>query len=187
MNKEAKAVALAGLTLLIYALTGLLRDGALIFPFPLNEFVYLVVAFRFLFWHHKKGALPWLFAISSLAAVFGTVFLWEILLSTEQLQYFFGYTVVDWARLTSEVFLIAAGFYFVGAYKKWYFKALFVLGLATYSYGFIVNDLDFRCLGLIALLISVIIKPVRQPFHLLWILLFLLEGSEWLTFVLARL
>lgn len=185
MNKEGKAVALAGLTLLIYALSVFFRSGALIFPFPLNEFVFMVVAFRFLFWHPRKGALPYLFAFSSVAGVLGTYFLWETILSFEQMQIFFGYTVIDWARFISEVFLVVAAAYFIGAYKKWYLKGLFVLGLGVYIYGFIFNNLDFRCLGLLAMVVPSIWQPIKQPFHLLWVLLFMLEASEWLTFVLA--
>lgn len=184
MNREARTIAIAGLTLFLFALMGYLKDGAIIFPFPLNEFIFCIVAIGFTFWHYKKGALPYLFLGSAITAVLGTVFFWELVLSAWELENFLGYTVVDWSRLASKVFLVAAAFYFIGSFRHWYTKTIFAFGLGIYLWGFVFPDLKYMFTGLLIMVITTSIKPVRQPFHLFWVLLLLLEGSKWLTFLL---
>ena len=54
MTKEVRVLFLTALTLSVYAVSIYLNQGALIFPFPLNELILLVVAIQFAFWHHNK-------------------------------------------------------------------------------------------------------------------------------------
>lgn len=181
MTKESRAVAIAALTLFMFALYGFLKDGSVIFPFPLNEFIFLVVSFQFLIWHYKRGWLPVLFVISGIAGVLGTQFLWEIIYPARELEIFMGYSIVDWARLISKVFLFATALHFVKAHKQWYYKAFFVIGVLIQGYGVVMNDLNFLVIGLLIVLLSNSIKPVLQPFQWIWTLAFILEGSKWLT------
>ena len=185
MSKESRTVALSGLTLLIFALIGFLKDGSVIFPFPLNEFIYLAVVAQFVYWHYKRGALPYFFLFSSITAVVGTEFFWEIFLPHHELEVFMGYSLVHWCRLLSKVFLVIAGIFFVRSLKEWYYKTGFIAGLGILCYGVIFNDLRFLVVGLIVIFIVNSLKAVEKPFHLIWTLLLILEGSKWLSFLLA--
>ncbi len=183
MSKESRAVAIAGLTLFLFALMGFLKDEVIIFPFPLNEIVFAVVATSFTFWHYKKGILPYFFLLTGIIGVIGTPFFWELFLSAPSLEHFFlDYTVVDWSRLISKIFLLAAGIHFIAAYRVWYTKTIFAFGLGVYLSGFVLMDLTYMISGLFVIVLITSIRPVRQPFQWLWVLLFLLEGTKWITF-----
>lgn len=184
MNRESRSIAIAGLALFLFALMGYMKDGVVIFPFPLNEFIFCITAAVFTFWNYKQGALPYLFLGAAITGVLGTVFFWEIVLSGPELEKFVGYTVVDWCRLSSKVFLVAAAFYFITSFRHWYTKTIFSFGLGIYLWGFVFTDLKYMFSGLLIMVIMTSIKPVRQPFHLLWVLLLLLEGSKWMTILL---
>lgn len=185
MSKESRTVALSGLTLLIFALIGFLKDGSIIFPFPLNEIIFLIVVVQFVYWHYKKGALPYYFLLSAITGVIGTQFFWEIFMPHQQLEVFMGYSLVHWCRLLSKVFLLIAGIYFINSLKEWYFKVGFTAGLILISFGVISNDHKFLVIGLLAIFIINSLKAVHKPFHLIWTLLLILEGSKWLSFLLA--
>ena len=186
MTRESRLIALSGLTIFLFALMGFLKDGSIIFPFPLNDFIFLIVSFQYMIWHYKRKGLPYLFVLSGIAGVIGTKFLWETFLSVQELEIFYGYSVVDWARLLSKVFLFATGIYFIRAHREWYFKGLFAIGMIIYGYGFVVTDHNYQVIGLLSILLSNSIKPVHKPFHWLWTLLLILEGSKWLSLVILN-
>lgn len=185
MTREGRAITLAGLTFFMFALSILLTNGGFVFPYPLNEFVLLIVSSLFLLWHPRKGALPYLFFFSALAGVMASKFLWEIVFSLEQLEEFYSYTVVDWALLTSGVFLLAAMLVFLTSYREWYLKALVALCTGVYVWAFITNELKLYCLAFLGFVIVGTLKPVRKPFHLIWILYFVLYAMKWITPFLA--
>lgn len=182
MNREERAVALAGLTFFMFGLSILMKDGSFVVPFPLNEFALLVVSFLFMIWHPRKGALPYLYFGSALAGVLGSLVFWETVMSMETLISFYeDYTVIDLARLTQGVFLVAAMFVFFASYRQWYFKAVILAAIGLYGYGFVINHANFLLLSFIVLMVLNILKPVRQPFHLMWVLYFLLFGMQWVS------
>lgn len=181
MTREGRTVAIAGLTFFMFALSIFMEHGAFVFPFPLNEFVLLVVSFLFTIWHPRKGGLPYLFLASALASVFGTQFLWEIVFSLPELEQFMSYTVVDWARLMASLFLIAAMLVFLNSYRKWYFKTIVLFCSGFYIWGLISNRLDVQCLAFLGLALLGSIRPISRPFHLIWVLYFLLFGMKWMT------
>lgn len=181
MIKEAKTVAIASMILLLFALMTLFSQGGLVFPFPLNETIFFVVATRFLLWHPKKKAVPYLFFVSSIFAVLGAEFFWEIFMSAERLYEFYQYPVTDWSRLLSLVFLVWASIYFLRSAKIWYAVTLLTLGVATYVFGMVINTIHLQIIGLGIIVGSNILRPVLPPFHLIWVLLFVLKGTEWFT------
>jgi len=182
MNREERAVALAGLTFFMFGLSVLLKDGSFVVPFPLNEFALLIVSFLFMIWHPKKGALPYLSFGSALAGVLGSLVFWETVMSMEHLVSFYeNYTVIDLARLTQGLFLVATMFVFFASYREWYFKTIILVAIAIYSYGFVFNFPNFMLLAFIILMVSNILKPVRKPFQLIWVLYFLLLGMQWVS------
>jgi len=182
MNREERAVALAGLTFFMFGLLIFLKDGSFVSPFPLNEFAVLAVSFLFMIWHPKKGALPYLFFVSAISGVLGSLVFWETVMSAPDLYKFYqNYTVIDLARFAQGVFLIACMFLFFAAYREWYFKLLVLIAIAVYLWGFIPFKIDFMLLAFILLMVLGILKPIKKPFHLMWVLHFLLFGMTWVT------
>ncbi|MDB3906216.1 hypothetical protein N9355_01970 [Crocinitomicaceae bacterium] len=182
MNREERAVALAGLTFFMFGLSIFLDKGSFVVPFPLNEFALLIVSFLFLIWHPKKGALPYLYFGSTLAGVLGSLVFWETVMSMENLSNFYrNYTVIDLAKLTQAIFLVATMFVFFATYREWYFKAIVLTAIGIYSYGFVAYHPNFMLLAFIFLMVTNILKPVRKPFHLMWVLYFLLFGMQWVS------
>lgn len=182
MNREERAVALAGLTFFMFGLSVLLKDGAFVVPFPLNEFALLIVSFLFMIWHPKKGALPYLYFGSALAGVLGSKVFWETVLSMENLITFYeDYTVVDLANLTQGVLLVSAMIVYFISYREWYFKMVILTAIVLYGYGFVVGIPNYMLLSFIVLMVLNILKPVRQPFQLMWVLYFLLFAMQWVS------
>jgi len=181
MSKEERAVTLAVLTFFMFALSIFLTDGSFIFPFPLNEFAILLVSFLFVLWHPKKGVLPYLFLISAIAGMLSSRFFWEIFFSFQKLETFLNYTVIDWAKLTSGAFLLAAMLLFVLKYREWYFKVLAIVFSGLFVYAFIFHRIDLYCIAFLGFVILGVLRSVHKPFHLLWVLYFVLFGLEWLT------
>lgn len=184
MTRESRTIALACLTLIVFATVSFLKDGSIIFPFPINVFIYFAVSVQFLIWHYKRGWLPVLFVISSLFGFLGTMFFWEIVLSHEQLEIFYGYTFVDWSLILSQLFLIIAGIIFIRKHTKNFYRVIFAIGLIIQTYGIVTDDIRLQVVGLGVLLLLNSLKPVQQPFQWIWTLLFVLDFSEWLTYTL---
>lgn len=186
MNREERAVALSGLTFFMFGASILLTKGAFIVPFPLNEFALLAVSFLFLIWNPRKGPLPYLFFISAVSGVLGSIVFWETVMSAPDLLKFYQeYTVIDLARFAQGVFLIVCMFLFFAAYREWYFKMLVLLAIAIYIWGFIPYSIDFMLLAFLLLMLLGILKPIKKPFHLMWVLHFLLFGMTWATIYFA--
>lgn len=182
MNREERAVAISGLIFFMFGLSIFLKDGSFVVPFPLNEFALLIVSFLFMIWHPKKGALPYLFFISALSGVLGSMVFWETVMSGADLVKFYqDYTVIDLARLSQGVFLVVSMYLFFSAYREWYFKAMIVLAIAMYIWGFIPHSVHYMALSFLVLMLVGILKPMKKPFHLMWVLHFLLFAMAWIT------
>lgn len=182
MNREERAVAVAGLTFFLFGLSIFLSDGSFVSPWPLNEFLIFVVSFLFVIWRPRGGSLPYLLFASALSGVLGSQVFWETVFSIRQLdQFLLDYTVVDWARFVSAIFLVIAMIVYLSAYRKWYWKSVVAIATGLYAYGFVLDDLNFLLGAFFLLTILGTIRPMRQPFHLIWVLYFLLFVMKWLT------
>lgn len=182
MNREERAVAITSLTFFMFGLSIFLSEGSFVVPFPLNEFALLIVSFLFMVWHPKKGALPYLFFGSAVAGVLTSKVLWESLLSNQDLYEFFeDYTVINLAYLTQAVLLVSSMFFFLAAFREWYFKTIVFVAIAIFGYGFMIYNANFMLVAFIILMVVNILKPTRKPFHLMWVLYFLLNGLAWVT------
>lgn len=181
MTREERAVAIAGLTFFMFALSIYTSDGSFVFPFPLNEFAVFVVAFLFMVWNSRKGSLPYLFFFSALAGVLGSPVFWETVLSVTEFEHFLDYTIIDWSRLSAALFLVVAMFVFLSAYKKWYLKGLIAIAIGLYTYGFVFDLLNYMLVAFLLLTVIGVIRPIRKPFQLMWVLYFVLLSMKWLT------
>jgi hypothetical protein len=185
MSKESRSVFLAGLTLVTFALIGYFKDGGIVFPFPLNEFIFFFVIVQFTFWHYKKGILPVIFLLSAILGIASNLFMWEIFLSPESLDSFIRYPWVHWFYLLFIIGLVTASILHIAKQRQLLAIAIHVAGTCAIGYGMYFGETHIKTIGFGAIVLSTQIQPVHKPFHLLWILLLILSASESLTYLLS--
>ena len=192
MTRESRLLYLTGLTLFLFAGFGYLKDGALVFPFPLNPFIFFIVVFQFTWWHYKRGLPIFLFLFTALSGVLAQPFLWEVILSLDSLQEFVKIPLIFWFQFFNAAGIVASAIYLLNRQKNHFTALLTTAGILLYAFGFYFNytasevtNVTFEFIGFTLIALSVLIRPTYQPFHLLWILLLILEISEWLSWALA--
>lgn len=192
MTKESRLLFLTGLTLFLFAGIGYFTNGSLIFPFPLNPFIFFIVVFQFTWWHYKRGLPIFLFLFTALTGVLSQPFFWEVVISLDSLQEFSKIPVMVWLQFFNAVGLVASAIYLLNRQKSHFTSLITTAGILLYAFGFLydytassVINVTFELVGFGLIALSVLIRPTYQPFHLLWILLFILEISEWLSWALV--
>lgn len=180
MEREKKAVSISALILLMYGLEGILNDRAFILPLPMNEILFTIVAFAFIFWNRKDkvGLIVAPFAICFLLS---NPFVWTFFYSPEKMQQLADGPTLDIFKLSSALLMLFAGI-MTGLRQK---SIIGYIGLGIFFWSLIIAHLiDLPLLevgGLIAMTISSLSKPVFSPFHLLWLLLTIFKGTTHLT------
>ena len=185
MTQEAKTLFYGILTLVMYAASIFFTQGAFIFPFPLNEFVFLVIALSFLVlnWHKHKwvGMLP---VVAGICGVLSTQIFWTFIYDQLEMIEFMKGLTTDYFLLAFYVLILIAG---IATLIKQRTTLALVLGcifLCAFVLGVLYNHPLFLLLAYASMIVSTQIRHVYAPFHLLWILLFALKLTEWLTFFL---
>lgn len=185
MTRETRTLFLGTLTLIVYSVSIFVSQGSFIFPFPLNEFIFLAIATQFFWWNKNGNKIAGLLAtLAGICAVLSTQFFWTFVHGPENMTHFM-------EGLTTDYFLI--GFYFlvlIGGIASMIrqksgialiFSGLFVL---VFIIGVMNNNPLMLLLAYGFMIVSTQITKVFVPYHLLWILLFILKLTEWLTFFL---
>lgn len=93
MTPQSKTTTLLITTLIVYASTGWLQNRQLIFPFPLNEIIFLFVTGYFYFL--TKDRLSLLLLIGTCFFVGSNEFYWNFFLSSEQMVQFSRLLITD--------------------------------------------------------------------------------------------
>jgi len=186
MIREARLLFLVALTYLVYAASMYFDKGGLIFPFPLNEAVLLVVALQFAYWHRAQQFNAVNLILIGLFGVGMNPSYWEMILSPESMYAFSDNLWMDFFNLLFGVWLIIFGIRTIIKQNSWFsyslgivFVGFFVTGIIYYS------PLDFTPYYLFAyatMVLSSSLRPAYAPLHLYWVLLFMLEGVRALTF-----
>lgn len=186
MTKESRLLYLAGLTLSIFAGIAFLNDGSFVFPFPLNPFVFFFVTIQFMWWHHRKGFPIYVFLITAIFGVLASPAFWEILFSIETLDTFKNTPWMYWFQFLNVFGLIISAFYLISKQKRHFTSLLTAAGMLLFSAGFYMSIKHYTIVGFGLIALSVLIRPTYKPLHFLWILLFILQLTEWITFNIAR-
>ena len=179
MSKEGRVIALAILTIFIYAFSILLQKGAFIFPFPLNEIIFFISALAISFHQFKKEKiLSVLFPVVGCLCVLSSEFYWAIFFNAQQMEAFSN-------SLATDLFKI---FFFIGlislicfSFKEMKNK-LVSIGLVFSILGIIISlIIGHQFIEIASLLIVSVISIKRlaeKPILNLWILLFVLEITK---------
>ena len=185
MTREARALFLSILTLIVYAVSIFINQGALIFPFPLNEFIFLALALQFFWWNRARNRWPGILAsIAGICAVMSTQFFWSFMYDTASMEIFMNSLTTDYFLLGFYVFLLVAGVFTLVKQKKGTALLLSSLFLASLIAGVFLNNALLVLLAFAFMTASTQLVKAFAPYHLLWILLLILKLTEWLTFVL---
>jgi len=189
MNKEQRLITISTLTLVIFATSIYLRQGAFIFPIPLNPFIILVVALQFAWWNKKQLFPSLLLIFIGIFSVLGTEVFWSFFISDEMMVRLSESITTDLFSLGAFIGLILLAI--SGAIRQkqilTWILSLFFIAFTVLSQVFFnpINNSGLT-LSLIAfsfITASVLYKPVYQPLHLFWVLLLILECTEFISII----
>jgi len=184
MQKENKLIFLIALTLTVYATSIYLQQGAFIFPFPLNPILLLLVTARFFFWHKEKGLPAFLLLLVGIFTFLGSEIYWSFILVPETMITFSESLITDLFQLGAYICLIIFSVNSALRAKKTLFILLNGIFLTLFIYGQLFESPISILLSYSFMIGANVYKPVFQPLQLIWILLFILDGSKLISFLL---
>lgn len=186
MTQEGKTVTLASTTVFMYGLVSYLQFNQVIFPFPLNEIIFLIASVLFARIHFKNSPKTISLIIAlGLLNVLSYEFYWNIFLSNDNMLSFSKSSATDIFKLFYYIGLIAwiiSTFNEIEINFRKYFSLLPITLLLT---GSIFSEELTPFYSQIIILLSVsfvfvfVFSKLKQfPIHYLWILLFILELTK---------
>jgi hypothetical protein len=175
MTREERSVSLAILTLIVYSVFMLLEKGALLFPYPLNEIIFLIISIQFLWWNREKPSdLIILPALGALINLFSTQFFWSLRFDSVQMEQLTSGPLLDIAKLI--YYLILAGWavrtvrkFPNASFLHYFLAAILFLLPAFFPYPLI------EFFPLLVMAFFAIRYKNQNTNHLLWILLAALQ------------
>jgi hypothetical protein len=187
MRTEERTVTLAVLIPLMFALLIFLDSGSFIFPFPLNEVIFAVVAFFFCFKHRKHFMLQSIFAGAfAFFNLLSTEYFWSLFLNGEQLSSLFEAGTIDLIRLLAYVLLIIwAGIGLVRGEDK-IRSTIFLLFFVLFAAGLIFEIYLLYVLATLIPFVASFRYRDLYPFHLLWLLYSILSLMKLSMFLLTQ-
>ena len=185
MVREDRVIFIVALTLFIYAFASLLQLGSFLFPIPANNIILLIVGIQYFFWNKEQEFPALLVLLIGLLATVGTEYYWATFLPNDAMQSLSESAILDVFMLMSYLCIILFAVSASLRQKTWISLGLASLFGILFIYGQVFDQLLFVVLSYAIMIISNIHKPVFQPLHLIWILLFLLDGSKLISILLA--
>lgn len=185
MTRETRTIFVSVLTLILFAVSIFISQGSLIFPFPLNEFVFLAVAVQFFFWNSKTHSVAGITAvIGGIFAVLSTQFFWTFFFSPEEMLEFMAGLTTDYLQVGFYLIVLFAIVATLLRQKNTLAILLSTLSLIPFVLAAWSNNSLFFLLAYGLMVASTQVKTVYAPYHLLWVLLLALETTECLTLIL---
>ena len=186
MTQEGKTVTLASTTVFMYGLVSYLQFDQIIFPFPLNEIIFLIASVLFARIHFKNSPKTISLIIAlGLLNVLSYEFYWNIFLSNDNMLSFSKSSATDIFKLFYYIGLIAwiiSTFNEIEINFRKYFSLLPITLLLT---GSIFSEEFTPFYSQIIILLSIsfvfifVFSKLKQfPIQYLWILLFILELTK---------
>lgn len=176
MSREERSVFLVVLTLFVYTGIQFIEKGAILFPFPLNEVIFLFVASQFIFWNWKNQKFQLLIVlIAGIFQLISTQFFWSFFLETPSMEKLvYGLTLDLLKVIYYLLILIWLYLYFKSSQIKYKLFLFFTFTLLIISSLLLQNGiLEMASFVLIAAAGTFL--RVNPPIHLLWILLAALQ------------
>ena len=186
MTQEGKTVTLASTTVFMYGLVSYLQFNQVIFPFPLNEIIFLIASVLFARIHFKNSPKTISLIIAlGLLNVLSYEFYWNIFLSNDNMLSFSKSSATDIFKLFYYIGLIA---WIIGTFNEIeinFRKYFSLLPITLLLSGSIFSEELTPFYSQIIILLSIsfvfvfVFSKLKQfPIHYLWILLFTLELTK---------
>jgi hypothetical protein len=182
MKREERVVFLALLTLISYATIMYIEKGAFIFPFPLNEVIFLIIALQFSVWQWKNHRLQLIIIlISAIFGLISTQFFWSLLLDAKSMEGLVNSVTLDILRISYYFFIGLWAFYFIvgSSIKSRYYVAFGFIAAECFIIA--SPSLLFETLLFTTLATFGAIYKINNPIHLLWVLLASLQVLKFIT------
>ncbi|GEM_PF-2028561 len=179
MTKEGKTVTIASLTVVFFAVYQFLLSGTLVFPFPLNEFIFLIVVLSFVPLHFKTHpSTVILTVIVGVLNMLHAQFFHEMILGWKDMQTLSESVVTDFLKVAYYIGLIAWMIFTTQENKSLKIKIGVVLPIFILLFGVINDSLIIEFSSLTFLFIYSLTQVKHSKIHFLWILLFILEFTK---------
>lgn len=176
MTKQERIVAIAVLIPFMFGLQVLLTDGAFIFPFPLNEFIFFAAAIIFAIQLYKFRLLESIFSTAfALFQLLSAELFWTFFLSGDQLEGLSDGPILGLVSIIAySLLIIWAGVALIRPSDK--FRSLIFIGfIGLLSAGLIFRAEHFIVAGSLLPFIAHFKYKELAPYHLLWLLFAILE------------
>jgi len=173
MIREERAVLLGILTLIGFAFLVFLEFGSFIYPFPLNEVVFLIVSIQFFIWNQKQFRLvTGLFLCSALSALLASEFFWSLFVDQDTWEFLYHGIWLDIFKLMNLAITLILIFFSLRTVisnvysRSWTLIIPLALFISSAPYDPILETIAYVGMGIVA----IIWKPFA-PTHQLWVLL----------------
>lgn len=183
MTREARIIFMTTLMLFTYAAWALFESGGFIFPIPLNEAIFFVIAVIFLFMNLDKLGLGIFAVATGMSWLLTTQFFWGFFYDNDAIAALSESLITDFSYLAFILLLLIAGIYTGIKQKDPLGYVLMTLFTAALTASALLNEPILLLFAFSTMAISTQIGKVAAPFHLLWMLLFVLKGGEWLSYL----
>ncbi len=179
MTREEKSVSQAVLTVFLYGLTSYMTLGESIFPFPLNELIFLIVAIVFVRIHFKEN--KYLTSITLLMGVFAVLssqFYWEIVLDSRAMMTLTNGNLLPLFKFIKQLSLL---FWIIFTFLREGNRTIKLLGfipVALVLSAIIWSESILEFVAILLLFCYALFRIKKNQFHYLWVLLFILECTK---------
>lgn len=182
MTREGRSVFLAILTLLVYAGILFIENGKILFPFPLNELIFLIITIQFTIWNWKKYKLVLSFILlAALCNLVSTTFFWSFFINTLEMQSLWRTTTPDLLKISFYLFISAAlAISILQSSQKNKNSYFFIFQGALITSVLLSNQIA-ETITFTAISVFAVAKKLNSPIHLLWVLLAVLQIMKMLT------
>lgn len=185
MTREERSVTLAILTLFVYAGWQYFEKAAILFPFPLNEVVFLVIVVQFSIWNWKKHQIQLIFAL--LAGIFhliSTQFFWSFFMNFASMEKLVNGISLDiFALIYYFLMLVWMSIFFLKSTLP-YKYALTIAAITLTISALILPNGFLETLIWISIAIIGVVGKLHSPIYLLWVLIAALQIMKMLTIFL---
>lgn len=186
MRSENRSILLLVLTLIIYAVSSKINSGVFIFPFPLNELLFLGLTIYFTFQNYflDKGAAI-IVNVAAFLGVISGIHNWAFVLSDESLAKLDSGVWIDLLKIAYGIVLLL--WFFVSTQFKIDVRKISIqlFGASALIVGFVFNvQLFVLAFALFAIFILVLERQLIG-INKLWIVFTILEFTRFLSFVLV--
>lgn len=186
MTREVKSIFLVMLTLIVYATSIFVKDGnTFVFPFPLNPFIFFIVAVQFGYWHRTMKTMFFATVLTAMFGVLSSEVFWEIVLSVEKLEVFYTYPWIYWFYLLQGVGLISMGVVQAIQQKNKFAKVMSLVGIVLIAVAHTSGLEELTLIAFAFMTFTSFYERLPYPIHLLWLLLSLLECTKWYSYLFS--